>query len=836
MRRQAIIATAAERARADAIARGAYVDEADMIATQAAEAKARELAVETASAHTVSAPSGVSQPEPLFRPRPAAAPTIGFARPIDAPATSGIIVPDEPLYARFRALPEEDRARRIEEERRRSNYEDERLRASDPQQILRNAASRFNRETDLQDTIRRRMEVLERKPRFDVSTGAVSAGLPAGADVIFGGTPGWYGGPEGIVKRLIEQAASNYNLPYEVYPEERIARLSQSEQSAARVLQDMAADPRLEDVTARGIKSLEDVGNFRTASMIDPLIAASMGFNPAELEKYISHASPFQRQVVDSFVKDARERTSEDLRKLNRQFAIRGGFHSGARQKAVADLERKTQDDINRYVAGLKMKGYESAVGQLAHEQAGYGKGAEALRSATEADLGRKVGAVEGAQKLERLQQAERRSNVDAMSQLGARMRQIEQMGLSQAYEDWQRQREYPFRQVHELSQIVRGLEPRDRVAFGARPVNPAEIPTNPFTAAGGMLGTLAATQLDSGRKRKEEAEGGRIIMADGGVADIPERIEMINKMRDRINELEVPASGFGKYIRNLTTGIAASKPGTDFWTAAAQSLPYANAGIDEAEKINEARANQRLSLQEAIAESQAKQKERELEFDMAKKKFSLAQKMNTARIQKLLEKPIAGKGSHIGMEEETMPIIEPHIKKALEKGEAKAVENIIESKKSTEDKLAKYKRIGKEIPQVGFTEFFGHEVPEVVSSISDWFTGGKRKSREEFRAINAELLSDITKEQKGNQSDADMALWQLTTPNLKNSQTGLKTIFKRREAIEERNIQANEFFTDALQNGIPFNEAQKIWKSKVNTKPLFNEDGDIIKENLKLY
>ena len=152
------------------------------------------------------------------------------------------------------------------------------------------------------------------------------------------------------------------------------------------------------------------------------------------------------------------------------------------------------------------------------------------------------------------------------------------------------------------------------------------------------------------------------------------------------------------------------------------------------------------------------------------------------------------------------------------------------------EDKLTKLERINDLIPNLGLTEIFGAGVPETLSTITDPITGGDRRAREEFRSINAMLLSEITKEQKGNQSDKDMMIWQKTIPDLKTSPEGLKIIYERRKAIEQRNLQAAEFREDSIDNGMSVKEAKEVWKRAVNDKPLFDDEGNIMEENVNIY
>jgi hypothetical protein len=106
-----------------------------------------------------------------------------------------------------------------------------------------------------------------------------------------------------------------------------------------------------------------------------------------------------------------------------------------------------------------------------------------------------------------------------AQQQAGAQMQAQEQQGLSNRYQDFLNQQNYPYKQLGFMSDIMRGT-PTSGGAQSMYQAPPSGV--SQLAGLGGGLGSLfgaynAANRVAAGGEIKGYAEGGIVALADGG-------------------------------------------------------------------------------------------------------------------------------------------------------------------------------------------------------------------------------------------------------------------------------------------------------------------------------
>ena len=142
-------------------------------------------------------------------------------------------------------------------------------------------------------------------------------------------------------------------------------------------------------------------------------------------------------------------------------------------QSAQADYARRLQAGMG--IAGINQADYSRML------QAGQG-----ISSANQADYGRMLGAGQGMQSLAQQGQNMSLQNAAALEGVGAAQQGQQQRNLDTAYGDFQDQRNYPWQQIGNLSNVVQGL-----------PINQSSSSTvNSSTSGGSPLSQVAGVGL----------------------------------------------------------------------------------------------------------------------------------------------------------------------------------------------------------------------------------------------------------------------------------------------------------------------------------------------------
>ena len=305
------------------------------------------------------------------------------------------------------------------------------------------------------------------------------------------------------VEKMLGQTEALSATPYQTYDRQRIAGFTPMQQQAFAGAQNMQTAPQLGVATdmaqQAGLRALgtnyqggQFANQFQTPGQYDPTQARTQSFAaPNAAEAYMS---PYMQSVVAMQQREA-QRQSDIAGTQRGAQAVGAGAFGGSRQ-AIMEAEaarnlaqqkgdiqatgsqaafQQAQQQFNaeqaarlqaqqmteqsrQYGAGLGMTGAQSAAqyGQAAQQlgeqsrQYGAGLGLQGLQTA-----------LQGAGQLGQLgsQQFQQGMDINKLQAgYGSQQQQQEQNIMSQQYQDFQNQQNYPYKQLGFMSDMLRGL------------------------------------------------------------------------------------------------------------------------------------------------------------------------------------------------------------------------------------------------------------------------------------------------------------------------------------------------------------------------------------------
>lgn len=172
----------------------------------------------------------------------------------------------------------------------------------------------------------------------------------------------------------------------------------------------------------------------------------NMATNPYAVQAYMS---PYQQNVVD-YQKSQALRDFQMAQPMRNAAAVSKGAFGGTRQ-ALVDAE--AQRNLNSQLQGIQATGTQSAY-QDAMRNMQFGT----QTGLAGAQLAGQAGATLG--QLGQQQYGQEMGINQAQLQTGALQQQQEQQGLTQSYQDFLKQQEYPYSQLAFYNSMLRGLSP----------------------------------------------------------------------------------------------------------------------------------------------------------------------------------------------------------------------------------------------------------------------------------------------------------------------------------------------------------------------------------------
>lgn len=316
----------------------------------------------------------------------------------------------------------------------------------------------------------------------------------------------------GYAKETLGKAAALTDInqnPYQAYEAPRIAGFSPLQQQAQQQAAGMTAAPQLAPATGMtaeaGLRALD--------ARYDPTQFQAGQFGQQEAQQYMS---PYMQSVVDIQQREA-QRAADIAGTQRGAQAVGSGAFGGSRQ---AIMEAEAARNLAQQKGDIQAAGSQSAfqqaqaqfnadqarrmqAQQLAEQSKQYGAGFGLQGLSTALQSAGQLGTLGG-------QQFQQGVDINKLqSAYGGQQQAMEQQGLTQGYQDFLTQQNYPYKQLGFMSDLIRGLPLGQQTTASVYEAPPSLV----NTAAG--LGT-AALGLS-----KFMAKGGVATSRPAGLAEL---------------------------------------------------------------------------------------------------------------------------------------------------------------------------------------------------------------------------------------------------------------------------------------------------------------------------
>lgn len=263
----------------------------------------------------------------------------------------------------------------------------------------------------------------------------------------------------GDVIDLAKNAVAASKVPYQAYQYNRIAGFDPFQRTAQQAVANLGPAQQIGAATqfagAAGMRA-GDINyipsQFQTGSFTQPGVAQS-------------YMSPYYQNVVDIQAREARRQSDIERTKQQAQAVGQGAF--GGSRSAILEAER--QRNLGQNIADIQARG-----SQAAYEQAQNLYSAEqqrALEAQRQTEASRQYGAgltLQGLQQqlaaaqqlggLGQAQFAQQKDIINALQGIGQQRQALDQQKLTMDYEDFLRQKKYPYEQLAFAKEMIAGV------------------------------------------------------------------------------------------------------------------------------------------------------------------------------------------------------------------------------------------------------------------------------------------------------------------------------------------------------------------------------------------
>jgi hypothetical protein len=349
--------------------------------------------------------------------------------------------------------------------------------------------------------------------------GGGGGGSGTGTQTQISELPEW---ARGYAKDTLEKTAALSEKPYQAYDQNRIAGFSPMQQQA----QQGAANMQTSGATGmgQGIAGAAALGGLNQD--YDGMQMRSQNFGGRSAAQYMN---PYVEQAMAPQLREA-QRSSEMMGQQSAAKAVGQGAFGGSRSGLV---EAERQRNLATQQGDIRAQGlntaYNNAQSQFNADQARNMQAQQA--NIGQQQFGANLGlqglntALQGANTLGQLggQQFQQGMDINKLqSAYGGQQQAMQQQGLSQAYQDFQNQQNYPYKQLGFMSDMVRGL-PLGQVTSKSM-----------YEPDPGMAQQIGSLGMGAYGLSKFMADGG-MAYADGGSVDAPDNISsIVSKLSDQ--------------------------------------------------------------------------------------------------------------------------------------------------------------------------------------------------------------------------------------------------------------------------------------------------------------
>ena len=264
---------------------------------------------------------------------------------------------------------------------------------------------------------------------------------------------------QGDVINTAKKAIAASNAGYIPYQGERIAGLDPFQLSAQQGVANLGPSQQLGAATQFAGQAGMRAGDvnytpsqFQTGSFTQPGVSQS-------------YMSPYYQNVVDIQAREAR-RQADIMGQTEKARAVGQGAFGGSRQ---AIMQAEAQRNLGQQIGDIQARGSQAAYEQAQNLYGNEQQRALQAQQATEAS--RQYGAGLGLQGLQaQLQAASQLGNLgqaqfgqqkdilNALQATGAQRQALNQQQLTQNYEDFLRQKQYPYQQLAYAMEMMKGV------------------------------------------------------------------------------------------------------------------------------------------------------------------------------------------------------------------------------------------------------------------------------------------------------------------------------------------------------------------------------------------
>lgn len=250
------------------------------------------------------------------------------------------------------------------------------------------------------------------------------------------------------VERMIGRTEALSETPYQTYDRERIAGFTPMQQQSFTGAQNMQTSA----LTGQAGQLSGDIAQRAMGTQYDPYATGQFG---AQASNYMS---PYMQNVVDIQQREAQRQGDIASTQRNAK-AVGAGAFGGSRQ-AITDAEASRNLAMQK--GDIQAQGLQSAYQQAQQQfnteqqlreqsrQYGAGLGLQGLQTA-----------LQGAGQMGTIGQQQFGQGMDInrlQNQYGGQQQQYEQGIMSQQYQDFLNQQNYPYKQLGFMSDMLRGL------------------------------------------------------------------------------------------------------------------------------------------------------------------------------------------------------------------------------------------------------------------------------------------------------------------------------------------------------------------------------------------
>jgi len=349
-------------------------------------------------------------------------------------------------------------------------------------------------------------ECVTRKEGGRIIYGGGGSPAPSSSQTQISELPEW---AKGYAKDTLAKAGALTDIsqnPYKPYEANRIAGFSPLQEQA----QKQAAGMQTSGATGFGTQLAGAAGLGALGARYDPTQFQADQFGGDAAQQYMS---PYMQNVVDIQQREAQRQGDIAGTQLASQATKSGAFGGGRQAIMQAEAARNLSQQKGDIQARGLQSSYEQAQNQFNADQArrmqaqqlseqskqyGAGYGMQGLQTA-----------LQGAGQLGALGGQEFAQGMDInklQSAYGGQQQALQQQGLSQAYQDFQNQQNYPYKQLGFMSDMIRGL-----------PLG-QQSTSQMYEAQPGMAQQLGSLGMAGMGLSKFMAKGGMAYAGGGGV------------------------------------------------------------------------------------------------------------------------------------------------------------------------------------------------------------------------------------------------------------------------------------------------------------------------------